>query len=86
MEKFKEKILIIMELAMKVSEKTKADAFVRYYGHVDMLAVDIHTSGWERNHAPEEQYQMCDSDDDIIENLDNAIRSLESLLETEEQK
>lgn len=37
----------IMKLAAQVSKTTKADVFVEYSGHVDLLTVRIHPEGYE---------------------------------------
>ena len=88
MERYKNKIAIIMALAIEVTAKTKADAFVTYYGNADVLVVDIHTSGWTKDHTPEKHYETHNwqSDEKTKDTIDDVIRTLDYLLETEEQK
>ena len=88
MEGYKNKIAVIMSLAIEVTAKTKADVFVRYYGNADVLAVDIHTSGWKKDHTPEKHYEAYNwqSDKELKDTIDDITRTLVYLLETEEQK
>lgn len=40
----------ITELAYEITNKTKHDVFVRYYGHVNGIAIDININGYsEKN-------------------------------------
>lgn len=39
----------IMKKAIDITVNTEHDVFVEWAGHVDMIAVDIHRYGWEKN-------------------------------------
>ena len=43
----------IAGLCIKVSQRTKHDAFFRYAGHVNAVTVDIHENGWVKGSEPE---------------------------------
>ena len=42
-----EKALAIFDMALKISQNTPTDVFVRYSPHVSNIDVDIHWSGWK---------------------------------------
>ncbi len=90
MYKQMDKVTELMKLSIAVSVKTKADAFVRYAGHVDLLEVDILPNGWKEDFTEDERehYEMWHTDtyESICKNLDSIINRLNALLETEEQE
>ena len=89
MEKYKNKIATIMALAIEVSEKTKAEVFAKYSGHVDLFEVEIYPDSWEnRAQTAEDKFEVWHTDSDVYisKTLDNVISKLNELLKWEEQK
>ena len=89
MDKYRDKVLAIVALAMEASAKTKADVFVRYSGHIDALDVDIHPNGWRKDYQESEvkRYEMhpqIHTEESIIKTLDEVISDLNSLLTKED--
>ena len=89
MDKYRDKVLTIVALAMEASATTKADVFVRYSGHIDALDVDIHPNGWRKDYQESEvkRYEMhpqIHTDESIVKALDEAISDLNSLLTKED--
>lgn len=41
-------ILDIMQLAIEITETTKADIFVSYEGHIDEIKIIIYANGWKK--------------------------------------
>ena len=65
MNEINNKVLAIVDLAMKISQNSKADIFVIYFGHTSRLNVSGHSQGWEKNHEADicienEDYRMID--------------------------
>ena len=89
MDKYRDKVLTIVALAMEASANTKADVFVRYSGHIDSIAVDVHPTGW-RDEQPEAEivrYEMHPNiytEESIDKMLDKVISDLKSLLTKED--
>ena len=89
MDKYRDKVLTIVALAMEVSANTKADVFVRYSGHVDAFNVDIHPNGW-RDQQPGNEYRCydiytkSDPEERTINVLDAIISDLNLLLKKED--
>lgn len=77
-----EKAYEIMKLAAQVSTTTKADVFVEYSGHVDLLTVRIHPEGYEGDNYKYDFYG--DHFDAVSEaKLDDIIGKLREMLEVE---
>lgn len=75
-----EKAYEIMRLAAQVSTTTKADVFVEYSGHVDLLTVRIHPEGYEGDSYKYDFYG--DHFDAVSEaKLDDIIGKLREMLE-----
>lgn len=75
-----EKAYEIMRLAAQVSTTTKADVFVEYSGHVDLLTVRIHPEGYEGDNYKYDFYG--DRFDAVSEaKLDDIIGKLRDMLE-----
>lgn len=75
-----EKAYEIMKLAAQVSTTTKADVFVEYSGHVDLLTVRIHPEGFEGDNF---KYDFYGNQFDAVSEakLDDIIDKLRKMLE-----
>ena len=72
----------ILKLAAQVSTTTKADVFVEYSGHVDLLKIRIHPEGYEGDCFKYEFYG--DQFYAVSEaKLDDIIGKLRKMLEVE---
>jgi hypothetical protein len=85
MDKFIDKFFDVLKLAALVSNTTKADAFVEYSGHVDLLSIRIYPEGYECDGY---KYDFYGNQFDSVSEakLDDAIGKMTALLDKEEQK
>lgn len=86
------KVLAIMDLAMKISQNSKADIFVEYYAHINSLKICGHSVGWIENHTADlfcesMEYRATDLRLDKASwsfdesKIDNVLAELESIWE-----
>ena len=78
MNKKMQLVLDIMQLAVEISENTKADVFVEYSGHVDQLSVRIYKGGWEKG-KDEELYKNIYLNANGYRTEEDIIASLEEI-------
>lgn len=80
-EKIKEKVLKIMELGLEVSNETSHKVFVRYYGHIDGLDIDIFYNGWTREKEIDlkESLFLDFEEKEVLKSLNKIIKKLEEL-------
>ena len=84
MNKIMKLVLDIMQLGIELSKNTKADVFVEYSGHVDLLSVRIYAGGWEKGVEHYDRYVYLDikpdrSKEDIIETLEEIYAELANI-------
>lgn len=85
MDKFIDKFFDVLKLAALVSNTTKADVFVEYAGHVDLLNIRIYPEGYECDGYKYDFYG--DQFDSVSEEkLNDAIDKMTALLDKEKQK
>ena len=75
MDRLKELLLRVLELAYKISNETIADVFFRYSPHVNSFDLEYHKAGWAKSEC------ICIASTQSIteENLENAIEELKRL-------
>lgn len=72
----------ITELAYEITNKTKHDVFVRYSGHINGIAIDLHINGYsDENPSIELLNLYINSKEKTISKLKQAKRKLKKLLE-----
>ncbi|PIM79185.1 hypothetical protein [Fusobacterium pseudoperiodonticum] len=88
-KKYRNKVLKIMELAIKKTVSGKRDIFVGFSGHVGNLSVIIYKSGWGIEKEADFRKDFINLDDKTIvdeehkkmleKELDNIIKIIEEL-------
>lgn len=88
-KKYMDKVLKIMELAIKKTIPNKRDVFVNFSAHVGILSVSIYKDGWELKKEADFKNDHIYLDDESIlykeheemleKELDNVIKIIEEL-------
>ena len=88
-KKYRNKVLKIMELAIKKTIPNKRDVFVNFFAHVGTLSVSIYKDGWELKKEADFKNDHIYLDDESIlykeheemleKELDNVIKIIEEL-------
>lgn len=76
----------IQILSIQVSTTTKADVFLNYSGHVNLLEISCYKDGWNKDNEEQAKYYYKDlymniySDKTILRELIKSKETLEGLL------
>lgn len=89
-----QKSIILIELALFISQNSNTDVFVNYHPHVDGLDVRVYMNGWNLTHKEDvKKYNIrgdksvdnltkCDHLKNDFHYIDNCIRDLEEIADT----
>lgn len=78
----KELIQEVLKKCYILNKNTKHSVFVNFYGHVDLLEIEIYLNGWETNKNIDiklEVYLDKENQKQIIEGLKSILKKLEAL-------
>lgn len=79
-------ILKIVLLGLRINSRERNTIFISYYGHVDLLRVDVHTEGWEKNIYPDYTKEVYLASEDVEKELRLIIGELKAIgIEEEEE-
>ena len=70
------KLMIIIGMAYEISQRTKADVFIDYSGHVNYMGYQIYKDGWKEYGEPDYKGYVMEI---TSENLDQLIKLLQEV-------